>query len=40
VAAAVGALAERAGSRPVTVDGDHEIYMTDPTVLTGVVGPP
>jgi pimeloyl-ACP methyl ester carboxylesterase len=40
VAAAAGALTEQTGSRPVTVDGDHEIYLTDPTVLTGVVGQP
>lgn len=40
VAAAVEQLAVRTGRDPVTVDADHEVYLGDPTVLTGVVGPP
>ena len=38
VAAAAEQLARRLGREPVTVEGDHEVYLSDPAVLTGVVG--
>ena len=37
VAAAVRALTEITGREPVTVDADHEVYLSDPAVLTDVV---
>jgi pimeloyl-ACP methyl ester carboxylesterase len=37
VAAGVAALTDRLGRDPMTVDGEHEVYLSDPTVLTGVV---
>jgi pimeloyl-ACP methyl ester carboxylesterase len=40
VGAAAAGLADLLGHDPVTIEGDHEIYLADPTVLTGVVGAP
>jgi pimeloyl-ACP methyl ester carboxylesterase len=37
VAAAVEVLAGWIGGPPVRVDADHEVYLTDPTVLTAIV---
>jgi len=37
VGAAAAGLAELLGHDPVTVEGDHEVYLADPTVLTGIV---
>ena len=37
VAAAVSALADLTGATPEEVDAGHEVYLTDPSVLTGVV---
>jgi pimeloyl-ACP methyl ester carboxylesterase len=39
IASAVDRLAEIAGRPQVVVDADHEVYLTDPSVLAGVVGP-
>jgi pimeloyl-ACP methyl ester carboxylesterase len=38
VAAAVEHLAAQTGRDPVAVEGDHQVYLTDPAVLTAVVG--
>jgi pimeloyl-ACP methyl ester carboxylesterase len=40
VAAAADQLAIQTGRALVTVEGDHQVYLTDPAVLTGMVGPP
>ncbi|MEJ3655159.1 alpha/beta hydrolase [Actinomycetes bacterium KLBMP 9759] len=41
VGAAVARLAELTGRAPVIVDGaEHEVYLSDPRVLTALVGPP
>jgi pimeloyl-ACP methyl ester carboxylesterase len=40
VAGAVAGLAELAGVEPVAVTGIHEVYLVDPSVLTGGVGAP
>jgi hypothetical protein len=40
VAAAVGQLAALTGRDPVRVDGEHQVYLFDPSVLTAVVGAP
>ncbi len=40
VAAAAERLAEEIGRGPLTVAGDHEVYLSDPAVLTEVVGTP
>lgn len=40
VAAATEQLTDRIGREAVTVDGDHEVYLSDPAVLTRVVGAP
>lgn len=37
IAAAVPELARLTGTEPVTVDADHEVYFSDPSVLTGIV---
>ena len=37
IAAAVDVLAGWTGRPPVRVDADHEVYLTDPGVLTGIV---
>lgn len=37
VAAAAEQLAGQIGRDAITVDGDHEVYLTDPAVLTGLV---
>jgi pimeloyl-ACP methyl ester carboxylesterase len=37
VAATVDILSDWTGRPPVRVDADHEVYLTDPTVLTGIV---
>ena len=40
IGASVAQLATLTGQPPVTAAGEHEVYLSDPTVLTGVVGPP
>ena len=37
VAAAVDVLSGWTGRPPVQVDADHEVYLADPSVLTGIV---
>ena len=37
ITAAVDILAGWTGRQPVRVDADHEVYLTDPSVLTGIV---
>ena len=37
MAAAVDVLAGWTGRPPVRVDADHEVYLADPSVLTGIV---
>ena len=37
IAAAVDVLAGWTGRPPLRVDADHEVYLTDPAVLTGIV---
>jgi pimeloyl-ACP methyl ester carboxylesterase len=37
IAAALPELARLTGSEPVAVEGEHQIYLTDPSVLTSVV---
>lgn len=37
VAAAVKGLTDQIGRDPTTVDGDHQVYLSDPTVLTSVI---
>jgi pimeloyl-ACP methyl ester carboxylesterase len=40
VAAAVAGLAALIGREPVAVEADHEVYLSDPSVLTAIVGRP
>lgn len=40
VAAAAEQLTDQTGRDAMTVHGDHEVYLADPAVLTGVVGAP
>ena len=40
VAAAVDVLTGWTGRPPVRVDADHEVYLADPSVLTGIVTRP
>jgi hypothetical protein len=37
IAAAVPELSRLTGAQPVVVEADHEIYLSDPSVLTAVV---
>jgi pimeloyl-ACP methyl ester carboxylesterase len=41
IGAATAVLGELSGRAPAIIDGaDHEVYLTDPAVLTALVGPP